>query len=150
MAARSDPVATIDYSSRVDSERARQLLADERTRIEKALAHLERAGPLEGDARIEPGDRDDEDLYQDEFDEGRRDDLQVEVAALERAEARLAAGTYGLSVESAPPRTASLHRRGSRRGRSARQRAADLGCGVWLGSARLGRGEVVVDDPAGS
>jgi len=103
MAARSDPVATIDYSSRVDSERARQLLADERTRIEKALAHLERDGPLEGDARIEPGDRDDEDLYQDEFDEGRRDDLQVEVAALERAEARLAAGTYGLSVESGEP-----------------------------------------------
>src|ERR1700722_5125216 len=103
MAARSDPVATIDYSSRVDSERARQLLADERTRIEKALAPLERDGPLEGDARIEPGDRDDEDLYQDEFDEGRRDDLQVEAAALERAEARLAAGTYGLWVESGEP-----------------------------------------------
>jgi DnaK suppressor protein len=103
MAARPDPVATIDYSSGVDSERARQLLADERTRIEQALAHLEGEGPLESDARVEPGDRDDEDLYQDEFDEGRRDDLQVEVAALERAEARLAAGTYGLSVESGEP-----------------------------------------------
>jgi DnaK suppressor protein len=87
----------------VDTERARQLLAAERTRIEQALAYLERDGPLEGDTRIEPGDRDDEDLYQDEFDEGRRDDLQVEVAALERAEARLAAGTYGLSVESGEP-----------------------------------------------
>jgi DnaK suppressor protein len=103
MAARPDRVARIDYSSRVDSERARQLLAAERTRIEQALAYLERDGPLEGDTRIEPGDRDDEDLYQDEFDEGRRDDLQVEVAALERAEARLAAGTYGLSVESGEP-----------------------------------------------
>jgi DnaK suppressor protein len=87
----------------VDSDRAQQLLANERARIERALASLDREGPLEGDARIEPGDRDDEDLYQDEFDEGRRDDLQVEVAALERAEARLAAGTYGLSVQSGEP-----------------------------------------------
>ena len=87
----------------MDSDRAQQLLANERARIEQALASLDREGPLEGDARVEPGDRDDEDLYQDEFDEGRRDDLQVEVAALERAEARLAAGTYGLSVESGEP-----------------------------------------------
>lgn len=87
----------------MDSDRAQQLLANERARIEQALASLDREGPLEGDARVEPGDRDDEDLYQDEFDEGRRDDLQVEVAALERAEARLAAGTYGLSVQSGEP-----------------------------------------------
>ena len=87
----------------MDSDRAQQLLANERARIERALASLDREGPLEGDARVEPGDRDDEDLYQDEFDEGRRDDLQVEVAALERAEARLAAGTYGLSVQSGEP-----------------------------------------------
>jgi DnaK suppressor protein len=84
----------------VDSERARQLLADERTRIEQALANLERQGPLESSDRIEPGERDSEDLYQDEFDEGRRDDLRVELASLERAEARLAAGTYGVSIES--------------------------------------------------
>ncbi len=37
------------------------------------------------------------DLYQDEFNEGRADDLREQLAALERAEARLAAGTYGLS-----------------------------------------------------
>ena len=43
------------------------------------------------------------DLYQDEFNEGRADDVREQLAALERAEARLAAGTYGLSVESGEP-----------------------------------------------
>ncbi len=43
------------------------------------------------------------DLYQDEFDEGLADDLREDLAAVERAEARLAAGTYGLSVESGDP-----------------------------------------------
>lgn len=44
-----------------------------------------------------------EDLYQDEFDEGHRQELQSDLAALERAEERLKAGTYGLSVESGQP-----------------------------------------------
>ena len=87
----------------MDPERARELLANQRSRIEESLAALERDGPLEGDNRVEPGERDSEDLYQDEFDEGRRDDLRKELAALERAEARLADGTYGLSVESGKP-----------------------------------------------
>ena len=39
----------------------------------------------------------------DELDEGRSDDLREELAAVERAEARLADGTYGLSVESGEP-----------------------------------------------
>jgi len=84
----------------MDSERARTLLAGERERIETGLAALGQDGPLEGDDRLEPGDRDSEDLYQDEFDAGRREELQKDLAALERAEARLAAGTYGLSVDS--------------------------------------------------
>ncbi|MGZ4179676.1 MAG: TraR/DksA family transcriptional regulator [Solirubrobacteraceae bacterium] len=87
----------------MDSERARELLARERSRIQESLAALERDGPLEGDNRLEPGERDSEDLYQDEFDEGRRNDLRNELAAVERAEARLEAGTYGLSVESGKP-----------------------------------------------
>ena len=36
------------------------------------------------------------DLYQDELDEGLSDDLREQLSALERAEERLAAGTYGL------------------------------------------------------
>ena len=91
------------YASRMEAERARELLTRERTRIEESLAALDRDGPLEGDSRVEPGERDSEDLYQDEFDEGRRQDLRTELAALERAEARLEAGTYGLSVESGKP-----------------------------------------------
>ena len=43
------------------------------------------------------------DVYQDELDEGLADDLREELAAVERAEARLAAGTYGLSIESGKP-----------------------------------------------
>jgi RNA polymerase-binding transcription factor len=87
----------------MDTDRARELLANERTRIEDALAALKQDGPLEGDARVEPGDNDSEDLYQDEFNQGRLADLRSELAALERAEARLADGTYGLSVQSGEP-----------------------------------------------
>ncbi len=84
----------------MDAERARELLARERARVERSLAQLGRDGPLEGSDRLEPGDRDSEDLYQDELDAGRREDLQTELAAIERAEGRLRDGTYGLSVES--------------------------------------------------
>lgn len=87
----------------MDPERARELLARERSRIEQALGALDPEGPLESDDRVEPGDRDSEDLYQDEYDQGRLDDLRKELAAVERAEARLEAGTYGLSVESGEP-----------------------------------------------
>ena len=79
------------------------MLTRERSRVEESLAALERDRPQEGDARVEPGERDSEDLYQDEFDQGRREDLRTELAAVERAEARLADGTYGLSVESGKP-----------------------------------------------
>lgn len=87
----------------MDPDRARELLARERTRIEQSISALEGDGPLEGDERIEPGDEDSEDLYQDEFDEGRLQDLREQLAAVERAEARLEAGTYGLSIESGEP-----------------------------------------------
>jgi DnaK suppressor protein len=86
----------------MDDAHARKLLGRERTRIEQALAALGE-GPLEGDQRWEPGDLDSEGLYQDEFDAGRREQLNQEMAALEQAEARLKEGTYGLSVESGEP-----------------------------------------------
>jgi DnaK suppressor protein len=87
----------------MDANRARELLTRERARIEQAMAAIEREGPLEGDERVEPGDLDSEDLYQDEFNATRLEDLRNELEAVERAEARLAAGTYGLSVESGKP-----------------------------------------------
>jgi DnaK suppressor protein len=84
----------------MDPERAKELLAQERRRIEQGLATLDRDGPLEASDRREPGDLDSEDLYEDELSAGRADGLRRDLAALERAEARLAAGTYGLSIES--------------------------------------------------
>ena len=87
----------------METERARELLAAERERIEGALANLRTEEPEEADDRVEPGDEDDEGLYQDEFDAGRLQDYRDQLAALERAEARLEDGTYGLSVVSGEP-----------------------------------------------
>jgi DnaK suppressor protein len=88
--------------SEMEPERARDLVAAERRRIERALARLGHQ-----DTGEEADDEDPinlaADLYQDEFDEGLADDLREELAAVERAEARLAAGTYGLSIESGRP-----------------------------------------------
>jgi RNA polymerase-binding transcription factor len=86
----------------MDPERARELLAAERKRIENALVRLghQDSGDLtnEQDAADVASD-----LYQDEFDAGLAADLREDLAAVERAEERLAAGTYGLSVESGEP-----------------------------------------------
>ena len=87
----------------MDTQRAGELLARERERIDRELAALGREGPLEGTDRHEPGDRGAEDLYEDELGEGRREDLRNALAAVARAEQRLASGTYGLSVESGEP-----------------------------------------------
>jgi DnaK suppressor protein len=84
----------------MDSDRAHQLLAAERERIEREIAEL--GSEAAGD-RDESEDRGSEDLYQQEFDAGRAADLQDQLAAVERAEARLADGKYGLSVESGEP-----------------------------------------------
>jgi DnaK suppressor protein len=81
----------------VDAERARQLLASERERLETAIAEL---GGSEND---ESGDSDSETLYQNEFDATQAADLAPQLEAVERAEERLAAGTYGLSVDSGDP-----------------------------------------------
>jgi RNA polymerase-binding transcription factor len=84
----------------MEPERARELLAAERARIEQAIAGIEAEEPEEADDRVEPGDEGDEGLYQDERDAGLAEDYKQQLAAVERAEARLAAGTYGVSVVS--------------------------------------------------
>ena len=86
----------------MDPERARQLLSSERKRIEDALARLAHQDSGDLSEREEPADAA-SDLYQDELNEGLSDDLRGQLAAVDRAEARLAAGTYGLSVESGEP-----------------------------------------------
>ncbi len=87
----------------MNDDRARQLLANERERIEQAIARLGEEGPSALGEQAEPGDMGSEDLYQHEFDAGLAEDLAEQLAALDRAETRLAAGTYGLSVESGEP-----------------------------------------------
>jgi DnaK suppressor protein len=87
----------------MDLERGKELVAAERTRVEADLAAAQRGGPEEGDERREPGDFDSEGLYQDELDAGLVGDLKRRLEAVERAEERLAAGTYGLSVRSGEP-----------------------------------------------
>jgi DnaK suppressor protein len=87
----------------MDPDRARLLLARERDRIELAIAELEEEDSEAGVELDEPGDAGSEVLYQNELDEGLAEDLAEQLAALERAEARLAAGTYGLSVDSREP-----------------------------------------------
>ncbi len=86
----------------MDEAHARELLAAERERIERALAAVGDASPDEAPDEIDPSDEG-EALYQEAFDESIGEDLREQLAAVERAEARLAAGTYGLSVESGKP-----------------------------------------------
>jgi DnaK suppressor protein len=86
----------------VDADRARELLTAERGRIERALSRLGHQDDGEPADEYDPANLA-ADLYQDEFDEGLEDDLREQLAAVERAEQRLAAGTYGLSIESGQP-----------------------------------------------
>ncbi len=86
----------------MDAERARELLKTERERIERSLVRL---GPEDdGDLANTTGPADaGTDLFQEELDQGLAEDMREQLAAVERAEARLADGTYGLSIESGEP-----------------------------------------------
>jgi DnaK suppressor protein len=89
----------------MDPERAKELLAAERQRIERELAGLEGDTDPDGgydESKLDQGDAAYE-LYEDERDDTRAEDLREQLAAVERAEERLAAGTYGVSVESGEP-----------------------------------------------
>lgn len=86
----------------MDPDRARELLAAERARIERSLARLGHEDDAEEYDDIDPANLA-SDLYQDELDESLAGTLRGELEAVERAEARVEAGTYGLSVESGKP-----------------------------------------------
>jgi DnaK suppressor protein len=85
----------------MDPERARELLARERARIERALVDL---APSTGD-QTDPFDAADTApvMLEAEIDEGLIERLRDELEAIERAERRLVDGSFGISVESGEP-----------------------------------------------
>jgi DnaK suppressor protein len=88
----------------MDDAHAGELLARERARIEEGLAGLSprEAGVEPVDVSQHPADQASE-LYDDTLHESLAIQLRDELAAVERAEQRLAEGTYGRSVESGEP-----------------------------------------------
>ena len=85
------------YAHAVDADRARTLLARERERIEEDLRELGSDPSTVTDEQMSDQGAD---LTEASLDEGLGDELRDQLAAVERAEQRLAAGTYGLSIES--------------------------------------------------
>jgi DnaK suppressor protein len=83
----------------MDTAHAQELLARERARIEHALGRLT---PPDSEDVVDPFEAADvgEDMLNEELDEDRAERMREELDAIERAEARLAEGTYGISVES--------------------------------------------------
>ena len=90
----------------MDVERARALLAAERDEVEKLLGETEAAGREDRDSEDET-DADIADpaqsLTQQGMDDAIAESLRDRLAALERAQQRLADGTYGRSVQSGQP-----------------------------------------------
>ena len=84
----------------MDPERARERLAKERARIERELE-----GHGQEEATDEPKDSGDQanELEQTDTDNALRVELRQSLEAIERAEARLEEGTYGVSVVSGDP-----------------------------------------------
>ena len=87
----------------MDDARAKELLSAERERVEAALARVRGEGREDSTENAPAGDFNNENLYEDELAEGQEGDLQRRLERIERAEERLAAGTYGLSTRSGEP-----------------------------------------------
>ena len=86
----------------MDAEHARELLARERARVERALAD---ATQREEDEDPDPFEASDvaSDLLDAELGEGQAERVREELEAIERAEKRLSEGTYGMSIDSGEP-----------------------------------------------
>lgn len=87
----------------MDEQRARALVAGERRRIEAALAELAVEGSAEEASHLDQTGESAEagsDLQQEMVDQAVVTGLEAELAAVVRAETRIADGTFGLSVES--------------------------------------------------
>jgi DnaK suppressor protein len=89
----------------MDESKAKKLLSAERTRVEGLLEAIDEAGVADRTAADEEGEMYDsaEPLTTEGTDDAVRVELQDRLAAVGRAEERLAAGTYGLSIRSGQP-----------------------------------------------
>lgn len=91
----------------MDDERARELLQTERQEVEAMLAEITEAGDeaRESEDESRTGDTGDvaQPLESEAVDDAVEQGLRRKLAAIERAEARLEAGTYGVSVRSGDP-----------------------------------------------
>ncbi len=89
----------------MDEQRAAQLLKEERVRVEVLLRELTSAVDEDSDSAGGAGDIADpaEPLTAEQGADAVAESLRDRLGAIERAEARLAAGTYGRSVKSGAP-----------------------------------------------
>ena len=86
----------------MEHAKAKELLSEERLRVEGLLSEMERAGRDDRAASDEPGDMYDsaEPLTKEGEDDSVTAGLRERLAAIDRAEERLEAGTYGYSIRS--------------------------------------------------
>jgi len=89
----------------MDEARARQLLADERSRVEGLLRDLTEAADEDRATTRETGDIADpaQPLTDEQGADAIASGLRERLAAIERAESRLDDGTYGRSLQSGKP-----------------------------------------------
>ena len=86
----------------METAKAKELLQVERLRTEELLADMTAAGRADRTAANQSGDMfgSAQPLTDEGTDESVRDELEERLAAISRAEQRVAAGTYGYSVRS--------------------------------------------------
>lgn len=86
----------------METQRARELLAMERARLALKLPEL---GPHDPEEVTDPFEQSDTgaEVLEDELADAELQRVRDELAAIERAEQRLAEGTYGLSIDSGEP-----------------------------------------------
>jgi DnaK suppressor protein len=89
----------------MEEAKAKELLGAERSRVERLLEDVGQAGAADRDAANQTGEMYDsaEPLTTEEADDSVRSELEERLAAVGRAERRLADGTYGRSVRSGEP-----------------------------------------------
>jgi DnaK suppressor protein len=89
----------------MDQETARALLRSDRARTQRLLAEVTGAGQADRTAADQPGDMFDsaQPLIEQGTDDSVVAELQRHLEAIDRAEERVEAGTYGYSVRSGQP-----------------------------------------------